>query len=317
MKLPRSLYAVLVLGMALFLCHCAPTARVPITRPAEINLSQFDKIAVGDIEGNVGFLLAGDLTTRLFESSYFEILDREHLNRIMAEHSLNLSGAVGSHTAAEVGKIIGSSALIFGHSDAGFNYNRHIGKEYKNKDGSIYRYYHIDTIAKLKTNLRVVDLMTGKIVAIKSFNKDKKDQRRARDKWPKRPDTDAMLSNMITATINDFMKMIAPYNDYVLVTFANTSQPDADAGIAAAKNGDWRTALIRFQMACQKNPKESGNWYNLGLGYLYNYKYEKALEALKNAYALSPEQDYLTEMDNVKQLKAEQDALLNQGYLKK
>jgi tetratricopeptide (TPR) repeat protein len=317
MKLPKSLCAVLVLLVAIFLSHCAPTAKVPITRPAEINLSQFDKIAVGDIEGNAGFLLTSDLTAKLFESSYFEVLDRQNLQKIMNEHSLNLSGAVDSDTAAAVGKIIGVSALIFGRSDVGFNHDRRVGKELKNKDGSTYRYYHIKSTGMLKTNLRVVDLMTGKIVAVKSFTKNKKTERRARNQWPERPDTNTMLNKMIASSIDDFMRMIAPYTDYVRVKFTDSDLPEAKAGIDAAKNGNWRAALTRFKMARDKAPNVAGNWYNLGLGYLYNFKYEEALQALEKAYALEPEKQYLSEMDNVKRIKAQQDALQDQGYLKK
>ena len=71
-----------------FLSSCAPSARIPVLKPAEINLRGIDKIVVGDINGNIGPSVADLLTSRLFESDKFTVVDRQNLDRKFCEGML-------------------------------------------------------------------------------------------------------------------------------------------------------------------------------------------------------------------------------------
>ena len=294
---------------------CAPSTRVPITRPAEINLKGFKKIAVGQIKGNIGTSVSDRIETMLFESGYFEVVDRENVDRIMKEHSLNLSGVIDSNTAGEVGKLVGASALIFGRSSMKYDLKRSKSKEYKDKKGKSYRYYHIKGTAKVNTTFKVVDLITGKILAAKSISEEAHGKNREKNQYPEKPDRDAIIEEAVNNTLNAFMRMIAPYEDYVKVKFEKSKLPEGKNGISLAKNGDWESALDQFKLAVKKSPTDHGAWYNLGIGYEYNYIFKEAIEALEKANRIKPSEKYIREIANVKQMKAEREKLDAQGAI--
>jgi tetratricopeptide (TPR) repeat protein len=316
MKNQYLLSSVCISILAIFvIAGCAPSMRVPVTRPAEINLKGVDKIAIGEIKGNIGQGVADLLTNRLFESDRFEVVDRENLDRIMREHRLNLVGAVDKDTAAEVGKLTGASALIFGSANAKYKQQTSKSKWYKNKDGSSYRFYHKTGKAKVNTNLRVVDLTTGKILAVKSFTEEASKKDWERNEWPADIDKDAVISEAANSTIDAFMKMIAPYTDYVSVSFEKSKLPEVESGVNYAKQGMWKDALEQLELAVRNSPDDAGAWYNLGIAYEYNYMFEKAIEAFKKANSIKPSDKYINEISNVKRLEAERKKLAQQGVV--
>lgn len=64
---------------------CAPSIRVPVTRPAEIYLKEPRKVLIADFKGNGGNLMAAALTRQLVETGRFEVLDRSILEQKLRE----------------------------------------------------------------------------------------------------------------------------------------------------------------------------------------------------------------------------------------
>lgn len=71
-----------------------------------------------DLQGNVtelGRFIAEELSVDLINTAKgFEVIDRNHLNRILAEHKLSVSGIVDQKTVQKLGQIAGVDALITG-----------------------------------------------------------------------------------------------------------------------------------------------------------------------------------------------------------
>ena len=91
-----------------------------------LSQQQKSKIAIiefSDLNGNVtqfGKFLAEELTTRLFLTGKFEVIERQMLNKVMEEHQLTLSGMIDESSAKELGKILGVDAIATGSiSDLG------------------------------------------------------------------------------------------------------------------------------------------------------------------------------------------------------
>jgi len=298
-----------------FFTGCAPSARIPVLKPAEINLRGLDKIAVGNISGNIGPLVGDLLTSRLFESDKFTVVDRQNLDRIMSEHRLNLSGTVDPDTASEMGKLTGAACLITGNSQMNYEFKRWTGKAWKDKQGKWHRLYNVKGTANVKSTLKVIDLTTGQIMAVKSISKSDSASDWQDNQWPQNPDKDSLVSSAVDSMMDTFMKMIAPYTVYVQVTFEKSDLPESEAGVTFAKQGLWKDALIQFKAAKDAVPSEPGLWYNLGLAYEYNFKYRHAIEAFKEAIKIEPSKKYFTEISNVKRLQAERKKLEQQGAI--
>ncbi len=111
---------VLIFALALSL-HCAASrVSVPVTKPAQVDIAGVKSIAIVDFAGpeNSGAIASSMLTARLFESKFFQIVERERVVQILEEHKLAMSGVVDATTAREVGKLLGVDALIFGEVTA-------------------------------------------------------------------------------------------------------------------------------------------------------------------------------------------------------
>ncbi len=93
------LYGLCLIITVIFSNGCASTVKTQVLKPAEINLCGIDNIAIGDINGNVGYLIADSLTTRLFESDKYTVVDRQNLYQIMDEQRLSAMGAIGQRQA--------------------------------------------------------------------------------------------------------------------------------------------------------------------------------------------------------------------------
>lgn len=275
-------------GFLLFLTGCAPTVQVPVIRPAEINLVGVKRIAIGSIEGNTGYAMSDLLAQRLFESGYYEVLDRQHIDFLLREHDLSLSGFIDERTSVKIGGLLGVSALIFGTSNCQYSVVTNVGETRKSDNGAMYRDYTKTGNGSLRTSLKVVDLKTGKLLAIKQFSEKNSAATRARNQWPPDPDADMVIGGMMDRTVSRFMKMIAPYTEYITVEFEDSDLPEVQAGIMSAQSGQWESAMFQFERAVASYPGDAAALYNLGVAYTYTQRFDEALQVLNRSNALKP-----------------------------
>jgi len=163
----------IILIILLSVCGCIPTIQTrgvkktqEVTIDDQINqltaqiISSFNqsnvqKIAViefADLEGNVtqlGRFIAEEVITRIFTTGRFEVVERNLLNKVLAEQKLGMSGYIDQETAISLGQILGVDAIITGSiTDLGTN---------------------------VKINARLISTETGSVFAVASVNVYKDD----------------------------------------------------------------------------------------------------------------------------------------------
>ena len=142
MKRTQLLHLALLLVSALFM-GCGTGLHIPVTRPAQVNLKNYDKIAVreikddiiavreikvrgislGEVEvkkdkdkdkdgGNHSF--SDDLIQALLESGRFEVLDYEVLKTAFSHNNLVMSSLTNGGNEEEIRKLFGNIVLISG-----------------------------------------------------------------------------------------------------------------------------------------------------------------------------------------------------------
>ncbi|MFZ5759915.1 MAG: CsgG/HfaB family protein [Thermodesulfobacteriota bacterium] len=80
---------------------------------ARIAVARFkDKTGKGWWTGSIGDGMADQLTTALFNTNRYIVLEREALEDVLSEQDLGASGRVRSDTAAEIGAIEGAELLV-------------------------------------------------------------------------------------------------------------------------------------------------------------------------------------------------------------
>jgi len=305
--------------MFLTTAGCASSVKVPVTRPAEINLRGNNKIAIGEIRGDGGQFIADLMTSRLFETGQFEVVDRSNLARIMKEHSLNMSGAIDQKTAAHLGKLVAAAVIVFGNvSTYKYDLSKWPGKRWTDGKGVPHTTYHAKGVSRVTLSVQVVGLTTGTVLAAKTISKNSEQECTKNDAWPADPDGEAIMRAAAYDAVNAFIKMIVPYTEYVEVSFAKSDSniPELERGINFAKTGQWADALDQFKAAADNNPQHQGAFWNLGLAYEYSAMFGQAEDAFRKADQIKPCEKCIKEIANVKRRAAEHKKLGEQGFIR-
>lgn len=82
--------------------------------PEKIRIAVLDFPDLGGNVTGLGRFVAEELTTRLFLTRRFEVIERQLLNKVLDELKLSAAGFVDSSSAQELGKILGVSAVVSG-----------------------------------------------------------------------------------------------------------------------------------------------------------------------------------------------------------
>lgn len=315
----------LILGFGL---GCSTVVRVPRMKPAEVNLAGYPRLAVGELRGAGGSALAADLTQGLLESQRFEVLDRHHLDTLMAEQRLSASGAVSDETAISVGHLKGSAALLVGdvfkHAYTEVVESREVACEDDDDDGAPRppcRAYTRRATAEVDVALKVIDTATGRVLAVKSLRAEKRDQAQASGQPPSPlRAADRLLKAGRRQVVDNFMKVIAPYRVYVSVTLLEDSAlPELEAGNQWAQDGDWPRAQQRYAAAVQRAQTENLDaetqakaHHNLGVALGYSGDYDRGIAELERAYALDSDSDFRRQMQVLRGFQADDARLAQQ-----
>lgn len=181
----RSLFGAISLLLTLTFISCAPTAKVtsyggPSTQQAQaesysgpkarIAVSRFnDKTGKGWYTAEIGHGMVDMLTTTLFNTNRFIVLERQILQDVLAEQDLGASGRIQAGTEAPIGKIEGAELLVVGGvtefephaAGAGGGLGAILGGPFGAIAGAFKK-------AHIAIDLRIVDTRTSRILAATS-----------------------------------------------------------------------------------------------------------------------------------------------------
>jgi len=155
--------------MAIWLSSCATpkavTEKVPL-QPAEkatvatkglkkrVGVVAFqDKTAYG--KGRLGTSASDILTTELFRTGLFVVVERAQIDKVIREQELGQTGMIQQKTAVQAGQILGLNALVMGSISQ-------FGVRVEGKDFGVYK-EKVQT-AECTVDVRVVDTTTGQVI---------------------------------------------------------------------------------------------------------------------------------------------------------
>ena len=104
---------------------------------------------------NLGAAAADEITTQLFQSGEFSVIERAQIDAVLAEQDLGASGRVTQSTAAQIGQLLGAQILLTG-SITQFSIERR-SAGFAGIGGSYSQ-------AESKLDIRMVDTTTGEIL---------------------------------------------------------------------------------------------------------------------------------------------------------
>ena len=297
---------------------------VPVMRPAEVNLSDIEKIAVGDIRGKQGASFSAELTKALFNTGRFDMLDHANLERRLSANNLTLEVFFGGGNQQQVKEVFGATAFISGDITT-LDYDEKISKSESSKKDkktgkeTVTRTYTRKGTARMAATLQLVDLRTSQILMIKEFTAKKtKKERSVNDPRPDRIDRSPLFRSCRREMIKAFVRMITPRMESVRVAFETDGKiPLLQQGFGKIRVGNWQAAIDLFRQGTESPQSEVVHkaFYNLGLAYLYTDEFDKSRIAFREAYARKPDKKYVQALRSVDARIAERRRLREQGLL--
>jgi tetratricopeptide (TPR) repeat protein len=267
-----------------------PKVNVTIRHPPGLGL-QVNKVAFGAATGEASQQFIDQLTEH-FVRANIEVVERQQLEAMLAEHNFSLSGYVDAGSAAEMGKILGPSVLLF------VNIPRHRAEQKKlydkYKDGKGYPHvrYISRTHASARGSIRAVDLATGRVFAAQTLESTiDRENSTLDDCCAEFPDQSEVLDAVMNDLVAKAHRLFLPWSEPAELYFFD----DKDCGLNVAqqhmKSGNLEGALqvsLANVESCKTNPKakEKQRWhasYNAGMAYFALGDFTRALEHLNAA----------------------------------
>ena len=323
MKNPSNPVRALVraLPLALLCAACGTVAvRVPVMKPAEINMAPYSSVAIGGMSGNGDRPMSDSLEEALVNTQRFTVVDRQHMDKVLRELQLSSTDLADPNAAAKLGKVVTAGALIFG--DVSDNYREQPSEQHFKDDKSVQHTWHVlKGEATVRATFRITDVSTGRLIIAKTYEEKRDDTNRGLDKRPDPIDRGSLERGARQAVLDRFMKAIVPHQEFMVANFQKDSDiPQLEGGIGWAERGDWKKAQETFNAAAQdgeknvklKAPQIAKAYWNLGLSYEYAGDYDKANAMINKAYGMSNDKEMLGELDNIKRLQADATRLSEQ-----
>ena len=139
----------------------APSSEEPVTAKI-VSKGPKKRVGIVDFEnktrygrGRLGSSASDILTTELFKTGAFIVIERAQLESVLGEQALGQSGVINPATAAQAGKVLGLNAIVTGSISQ-------FGVKTEGKDYAVYK--QKVQKAECTVDVRVVDTTTGQIL---------------------------------------------------------------------------------------------------------------------------------------------------------
>jgi len=298
-------------------------------------------MAIADFQGvnNSGSQIAAKVQSMLMDTKHFEILERDKLGKIMDEQKLGMTGVMDDATAVKVGKLLGVDAMIFGEVTAYQVEPDERGVEKVEKKEGTGRYEEVNEkniftgkTRKVKReimktvlvdqhyrirrgsvaiNLRVVEVESGKLLAVHSDSKSYTSGKVVEGSWQTLKPEGQILSDLSSSISQYFVQMIAPH----VVAERRAIEPgngNIQVGKKYAEASLWPEALDTWKKAVVELPKEPSAFYNLGLAFEILGDLDQAEQNYKTAVALKQKRLYMDAIGRIRQARIENQKLKEQ-----
>jgi tetratricopeptide (TPR) repeat protein len=284
------------------------TVKVPVLRPAEVNLAGKNRVAVGRILGPSGEMVSSYIRDYLSRSDHIELV------------------------TPQVGGTLEAPVLIEGEITE-YSYRENIEQEYdtcvrrvRGKNG-IYdeeydciRYQRVGR-AKVSASFRVLEADTGRLITPKSASCEETERTQTTRRQPPSIDSRAMLLTCSRNVAWELTKTISPHTELVPVVFyRDKALPWLEKGIARAEKGQWEYALTEFREAVRMAELDrkmeadvaAKAYWNLGLALAYSGKFDEAEQQLQKACSLDKKLDCDRAVTDLLRLRRDRERLSEQ-----
>jgi hypothetical protein len=287
--LAGTLLALAISASAQFFQSPPKTVGLEIPRPPQFGLT-VKRIAFGQPGSGPCAAEAGELVDRMilpdFQQNQMDVIEREALNQIMAEHNLNQSGNVDTSGAAKLGTILGPSALVIVNVNNCSHEQQPLFEDQKNElNGRVTRIFISKTRYSLEGSIRVVDLTTGQVMGSHNFESKPQNQNSSESGQPEYPPIDELKDSAMQEVKSQVHAMFFPSSDTMAAVFYDDKDCNLKQSYELFRNGD-RDGALRLaennleqcKSAHKKDKSLARASYDVALLHCLHKDYDKAKE---------------------------------------
>lgn len=265
------------------------TIPLPIRRAPELGLI-IKRIAFGQPNGPCASELVDRMIMPDFRQNRVSVIEREALNEIMAEHNFNQTSYADPTKAAQLGKILGPSALVIVNVDNCNPSQQPLFEDSKGFNGNTTRTFISKTRFSLEGSIRVTDLTTGEVLQTQSFESKPEKQNTATNGQPEYPPVDEVKDIAMREAQAQVHNMFFPWIEYKQEVFYDDKECGLKEAYELLKRGDHDAALQMTQSnleQCKGEHKKEKTlpraYYDAGLAACMQADYDKAKELFNSA----------------------------------
>lgn len=258
------------------------------------------------------------LTSIILSLNYFTIVEREKINKVLAEQAFMYSGFVNEEQVVELGKILGADAVILTGVN-GYKVEETTGYDkVKDEEGLKDRPYKAKN-GFVIASIKLIDVKTGGILFAESKSEShqckqfdlsqftygdiaKKLFASKKTKYEDVcPDNETILNNLLDKVVKNLSDAVLPH----FVKRERTLEVNfdsAESGINLALSNQWQKALKVWESVYTQNPTDAAIWANIGIAYEVLSCFEKSIQSYQKAVELnSKNKNYLQWINETKQ----------------
>lgn len=302
LSVPAALVLLALPARAQFWSELAnPKVEVTVTHPPGLGL-KIGRLAFAPARDLNSRELADALTADLVQGGQVEVVDRGHLDSILKEQELGASGYLEPATIAQLGKLLGPSALVI------VNVNRsdlsHVqatkeerSTDYKTKQEVVRLRRTSTTSLDFSATVQVVDLSTGRVFGAQRLEDAPSLANSSYDGWPAYPRDADVRRQAFEAAKGKVLRMLLPWTEARKLTFFDDGVFGMDRAHERLKAGDLRGAERLAEDGLAQSKADKGQkpkyypraFYNLGIIRFAQGRYEEALPLLRTALDMQPD----------------------------
>ncbi|MCP5103451.1 MAG: hypothetical protein GY950_08740, partial [bacterium] len=200
-------------------------------------------------------------------TDFYEVVERSRIQGVLKEQDFSNSGMVDPEQAAQLGKVLGVDAVIFG-------------------TGEVSAHNRYQATATL--SMRIVDTNTAKILGQKVITKITRLSSEA-------PSTEAVREKAIEEAANEAVMYFTPFFSLQKINFQQLKRKeykaDSKKAIKFLGRGELHKSLAIYTSIVDRDPYNHKAVYMQGVVYELASNYDKALERYNMAYQVFDESD--------------------------
>lgn len=293
---------ILILFSIITLISCSyTTVKYTLDRPAAVDLGVHTKIAIINVkpfrDSTYYIINAKNISDRieveLIQTQHFEVLDRQHMESLLSEQKLSLTGLMNESSTVKQGNFTGATILLHCTINKD-SYNETYTKEFQIDNNLLpHRYHTRYGEYSLSLSFKIIDIETSEVLSLLTLSHVSDFTTKA--DWATAPViiTEELFEQSLTIIINKFISKVNPRRETLKLKFELDSDlPEINQAVSYFHIGeitDGLTILENLRNKPNLKPKILAKIeYDIGMAQLILMKYDLAIESYKRAIKLYP-----------------------------